>query len=51
LKRDVAEVGRLDIGVWLYRYRYLWSVPACVGMMPRAVAAIVTEAVACVADG
>jgi outer membrane immunogenic protein len=38
LKRDIAFVGRLDDGLGLYRYRYLWSDTVYVGVMAQEVA-------------
>jgi hypothetical protein len=38
LKRDIALVGRLDNGLGLYRYRYLWSDTEYVGVMAQEVA-------------
>ena len=40
LKRDIAQVGELDSGVGLYRYRYLWSETIYVGVMAQEVAAV-----------
>ena len=40
LKRDIALVGRLDNGLGLYRYRYLWSDTEYVGVMAQEVALI-----------
>lgn len=37
LKRDVVRVGRLDNGLHLYRYRYLWSDQTFVGVMAQEV--------------
>lgn len=37
LKRDVVPVGRLDNGLGLYRYRYLWSDQVYVGVMAQEV--------------
>jgi outer membrane immunogenic protein len=45
LKRDVALVGRLDDGLGLYRYRYLWSDTVYVGVMAQEVALIHPEAI------
>lgn len=45
LKRDVALVGRLDNGLGLYRYRYLWSDAEYVGVMAQEVALIQPKAV------
>jgi outer membrane immunogenic protein len=38
LKRDIALVGRLDNGLGLYRYRYLWSDTVYIGVMAQEVA-------------
>jgi outer membrane immunogenic protein len=38
LKRDVVLVGRLDDGLGLYRFRYLWSDTVYVGVMAQEVA-------------
>jgi hypothetical protein len=45
LKRDIVEVDRLNNGVGLYRYRYIWNDQEYVGVMAQEVAAIVPEAV------
>lgn len=45
LKRDIALVGRLDNGLGLYRYRYLWSDTEYVGVMAQEVALIQPKAV------
>jgi len=45
LKRDVVAVGRLENGLALYRYRYLWSDQLYVGVMAQEVAAIAPDAV------
>jgi endosialidase-like protein len=51
LKRDVAPVARLDDGLTLYRYRYLWSDEVYVGVMAQEVAAIDPAAVTSGPDG
>ena len=51
LKRDIAQVGELDSGVGLYRYRYLWSDTIYVGVMAQEVAEVMPEAVQRGADG
>ena len=51
LKRDIALVGRLENGLGLYRYRYLWGEQAFVGVMAQEVAEIVPKAVVCGNDG
>jgi outer membrane immunogenic protein len=38
LKRDIVPIGRLDDGLTLYRYRYLWSDTVYVGVMAQEVA-------------
>ena len=45
LKRDITLVGRLDDGLGLYRYRYLWSDTVYVGVMAQEVALIHPEAI------
>ena len=45
LKRDIVALGRLDNGLMLYRYRYLWSKQVYVGVMAQEVAAMMPEAV------
>jgi len=45
LKRDIVLVGRLDDGLGLYRYRYLWSDTVYVGVMAQEVALIHPEAI------
>ena len=51
LKRDIIPVGALANGLGLYRYRYLWSDTAYVGVMAQEVAAVVPEAIRAGADG
>jgi hypothetical protein len=51
LKRDIAQVGELDSGIGLYRYRYRWSDTIHVGVMAQEVAAVKPEAVLRGADG
>ena len=51
LKRDIAKVGRLDNGLNLYRYRYLWSDTVYVGVMAQEVALLMPEAVLRGSDG
>ena len=46
LKRDIAQVGEVDNGINLYRYRYLWSDTTYVGVMAQEVAEVIPEAVA-----
>ena len=45
LKRDITLVGRLDNGLGLYRYRYLWSDTAYIGVMAQEVALIRPDAI------
>lgn len=45
LKRDITLVGRLDDGLGLYSYRYLWSDTVYVGVMAQEVALIHPDAV------
>lgn len=51
LKRDVALVARLDDGLGLYRYRYLWSDTVYVGVMAQEVAFVHPDAVVAGSDG
>jgi hypothetical protein len=51
LKRDIVEVGHLDNGLGLYRYRYLWSDQVYVGVMAQEVAQVVPGAVMMAPDG
>jgi hypothetical protein len=51
LKRDVAQVSRVAVGIDLYRYRYLWSDTIHVGVMAQEVAAVMPEAVRRGVDG
>jgi hypothetical protein len=51
LKRDIVFLERLDNGVGIYRYRYLWSDTVYVGVMAQEVAAIVPDAVVRGVDG
>jgi outer membrane immunogenic protein len=45
LKRDITLVGRLDDGLGLYQYRYLWSDTIYVGVMAQEVALVHPEAI------
>jgi hypothetical protein len=45
LKLDIAEVGQLDNGIKLYRFRYVWSDQVYVGVMAQQVATIAPQAV------
>ena len=51
LKRDITQVGRLANGLGVYRYRYLWSDTAYVGVMAQDVEPIAPDAVVRAADG
>ena len=51
LKRDIVLLARLDNGVGIYRYRYLWSDIVYVGVMAQEVAQIAPAAVILGADG
>jgi hypothetical protein len=45
LKFDIVQVGQLDNGIKLYKFRYIGSDQVYVGVMAQQVAAIVPEAV------
>jgi outer membrane immunogenic protein len=45
LKRDITLIARLDDGLGLYRYRYLWSDTVYVGVMAQEVALIHPDAI------
>lgn len=45
LKQDVVLVGRLDNGLGVYRYRYVWSDTVYVGVMAQEVALLRPDAV------
>jgi len=51
LTRDIVSVGRLDDGLTLYRFRYLWSRELYVGVMAQEVAAVMPQAVTRGSDG
>jgi hypothetical protein len=51
LKRDIVELGTLDNGLHLYRYRYLWSDTDYVGVMAQEVESVEPEAVVRGRDG
>lgn len=51
LKHSVVSVGRLENGIGLYRYQYLWSDQVYVGVMAQEVAQTMPEAVVQGADG
>ena len=45
LKRDIVLIARLDNGLGLYRYRYVWSDTVYVGVMAQEVALLRPDAV------
>jgi len=51
LKRDITLLGRLDDGLGLYSYRYLWSDTVYVGVMAQEVAVTMPSAVVLGDDG
>jgi hypothetical protein len=51
LKRDIVEIARLDNGIGIYRYRYVWSDQVYVGAMAQEVEKIAPDAVFHGADG
>jgi polysaccharide export outer membrane protein len=51
LKRDITRLVKLDNGLWLYRFRYLWSDTYYVGVMAQEVERVVPAAVIRGADG
>lgn len=51
LKRDIVVVGHLDDSLTLYRFKYLWSDVAYVGVMAQDVQAVDPAAVVRGADG
>ena len=51
LKRDIALIGRLDDGLGLYSFRYLWSDTVYVGVMAQEVAATIPDAAVLGDDG
>jgi hypothetical protein len=51
LKRDIIALFRLDNGLMLYRYRYLWSDQLYVGVMAQEVVEVVPAAAVRGADG
>jgi hypothetical protein len=51
LKRDVELLDRRDDGLGIYRYRYLWSDVAYVGVMAQEVVEIAPDAVERGSDG
>jgi hypothetical protein len=51
LKRDITLISRLDDGLGLYSYRYLWSDTVYVGVMAQEVALLHPDAVVHGVDG
>ena len=51
LKRDIVEIARLDNGIGIYRYRYVWSDQVYVGVIAQEVETIAPQAVYRGADG
>ena len=51
LKTDIVCVGKLDNGLSLYRFRYLWSDTFYVGVMAQEVERVVPDAVSRGDDG
>jgi hypothetical protein len=51
LKRDIVLLARLDNGIGVYRYRYIWDDTLYVGVMAQEVLAIVPQAVQLGNDG
>jgi hypothetical protein len=51
VKRDLVQVGQLDNGIHLYRYRYIWDDQVYVGVMAQEVVEIVPTAVVLGPDG
>jgi hypothetical protein len=51
LKHDISLIDRLDNGLGLYRFSYIGSEKAYVGVMAQEVEAIMPEAVECDSDG
>ena len=51
LKRDIMPLARLDNGIGLYRYRYIWSDQMYVGVMAQEVANLAPAAVVLGEDG
>ena len=51
LKRDVVLLARLDNGIGIYRYRYLWSDTVYVGVIAQEVLEITPSAVIRESDG
>src|SRR5262245_54101476 len=51
LKTDIVRVGKLDNGLSLYRFRYLWSKEVFVGVLAQEVWPVVPYAVILGEDG
>ena len=51
LKRDIVELGRLENGIHLYRFRYKWADQEYVGVMAQEVEKVVPGAVSRDTDG
>lgn len=51
VKRDIVALARLDNGIGLYRYRYVWSDQLYVGVMAQEVAKVMPAAVVRGPDG
>ena len=51
LKRDIVLLSRLDNGIGIYRYRYVWGDDVYVGVMAQEVADIVPAAIVRAPDG
>jgi opacity protein-like surface antigen len=51
LKRDISLLSRLDNGLGIYRYRYLWSDQVYVGVMAQEALKVRPDAVVCDRDG
>lgn len=51
VKRDIVQLARLEDGIGVYRYKYIWSDTLYVGVMAQEVAEIVPHAVTRGADG
>jgi hypothetical protein len=51
LKRDITKLAQLDNGLFLYRFRYLWSDTFYVGVMAQEVERLIPDAVVRGSDG
>jgi hypothetical protein len=51
MKRDITEVGKLDSGLKVYRYRYLWDETYHIGVMADEAREVFPDAVIRGADG